>query len=95
MQHATILGLRLIGYCVHHILILEPVKGKRKCSDWLSLGHVTSLGVERGGENLTSFSLRGVGKRVSMEHQDVVTQRVGYAGEKKPQKFLSLNRSNL
>lgn len=85
MQHATILGLRLIGYCVHHILILEPVKGKRKCSDWLSLGHVTSLGVERGGENLTSFSLRGVGKRVSMEHQDVVTQRVGYAGEKKPQ----------
>ena len=84
MQHGTILELRLIGYCVHHILILEPVKGKRTCSDWLSLGHVTSLGVEQGGENLTFFSLRVVGKRVSMEHQDVVTQRVGYAGEKKP-----------
>ena len=78
MQHATILELRLIGYCIHHILILEPVKGKRKCSDWLSLGQVTSLNVEQGGENLTSFSLRVVvGKRVSMEHQDPVIQRAG------------------
>lgn len=77
MQHVTILELRLIGYCVHHILILEPVKGKRKCSDWLSLGQVTSLNVERGEENLTSFSLRVVGKRVSMEHQDPVIQRAG------------------
>lgn len=68
----------------YHILILEPVKGKRTRSDWLSLGHVTSFGVERGGENLTFFSLRAVGKRVSTEHQDVVTQRVGYAGEKNP-----------
>lgn len=84
MQHATILELRLVGYCVHHILILEPVKGKRKCSDWLSLGQVTSLGVELGGENLTSFSLRVVGKGVSMEHQDPVIQRAGYAGEKNP-----------